>query len=172
MNGIVSCLSRLIYSVLLLILCNNLWIEFDLPDIYTNFRMLWIFGSPKDIKDNGLFLVTCLKILVFRWESSKNVEATYARSLHSCVFYSSGCSNRRPWTEEEKQIVLTEMKKNILLEKLPGKLQCEELIGKHEELRQRSWTMIKHFVRNKITAANKHLSADKAWMCFYFVVKN
>ena len=32
-----------------------------------------------------------------------------------------------------KNIVLTEMRKNILLKRLPGKLQCEELKHKYQE---------------------------------------
>jgi hypothetical protein len=65
---------------------------------------------------------------------------------------------KKYWTKTEEAAVLKHMHKHILLAKVPGKAECLNLL-KREPYIQRSWTDIKHYVRNKITTAKRQKDA-------------
>ncbi|KAG5882523.1 hypothetical protein JTB14_006795 [Gonioctena quinquepunctata] len=61
---------------------------------------------------------------------------------------------KTPWSAEEKEIVLREMRLFIKKNNLPGKEKCSNLLENYPALGNRKWTDIKFFVKNYL-AKNK-----------------
>ena len=59
------------------------------------------------------------------------------------------------WTKEESDLVLNAFHKYLTTDRLPGKKECLMLITKNKELRNRSWTNVKDFVRNHKTSLRR-----------------
>ncbi|XP_072387132.1 uncharacterized protein [Diabrotica undecimpunctata] len=55
---------------------------------------------------------------------------------------------RRPWTTEEKEIILKEFKSLIKRGFLPGIEQCTKLLEEQVVFTGRKWTNVKFFVKN------------------------
>jgi hypothetical protein len=68
---------------------------------------------------------------------------------------------RKPWTGIEKDTVKKELHRCFLLEKLPSKRECEELINKEPCLKERSWTMIKGFVRTTLASQKRQIEKKR-----------
>lgn len=54
-----------------------------------------------------------------------------------------------PWTEEQKKIVLSFFKKHIKDKRAPKRHECEELLKRFPQLKNKEWQKIKVFVQNK-----------------------
>ncbi|KAL8561405.1 hypothetical protein ACOMHN_037302 [Nucella lapillus] len=57
---------------------------------------------------------------------------------------------RRPWGKVEEMAVQNHFKKYLILNKLPGKREIEQAITGEPALRNRRWTNIKDYLRNKL----------------------
>ncbi|CAG9835041.1 unnamed protein product [Diabrotica balteata] len=62
---------------------------------------------------------------------------------------------RRPWTTEEKEIILKEFKSLIKRGSLPGKEQCTKLLEEQIVFTGRKWTDVKFFVKNYLQKLRK-----------------
>ena len=69
----------------------------------------------------------------------------------------SGPCRRKPWTKQEKDVVLKKFGKLVHLGKLPGKFDCQCLIQENSVLKNRSWNNIKDFVRNQTETLKRSL---------------
>lgn len=58
---------------------------------------------------------------------------------------------KTPWSNEEKEVVLREMRHLIKKKSLPGKDICSMLIEKYPVLANRKWTDVKFFVKNYLS---------------------
>ncbi|KAJ8019379.1 hypothetical protein HOLleu_42073 [Holothuria leucospilota] len=65
---------------------------------------------------------------------------------------------RRPWTIEEKAAVLRHFADNISYGKLPGKKALLKCLKSEPVLQDRTWTMIKDFIRNTIATRQRRKS--------------
>ncbi|XP_053400040.1 uncharacterized protein LOC123557703 isoform X2 [Mercenaria mercenaria] len=78
---------------------------------------------------------------------------------------SSGKKKRQlvktPWSEEEKKVVETDLKRCFKLKIVPKKLECMELLEEHPVLSRRSWRMIKDHVRTRLLAEQRELQRAK-----------
>jgi len=61
---------------------------------------------------------------------------------------------KKTWTNEEKMEVNHHFQKFILLKKLPGKVQIEDVMKSSSVLRARPWKNIKDFIRCAIAKSN------------------
>ena len=59
-------------------------------------------------------------------------------------------STKNPWSEAEKTAVCGGMALHIRKRTVPGKRECEELKRSQPVLKNRDWTLIKYFVKNRI----------------------
>ncbi|XP_062608302.1 uncharacterized protein LOC134270140 [Saccostrea cucullata] len=82
---------------------------------------------------------------------SDEVPEVHVHELHTHT------KKRVPWSIPEKKVVLNHFKKTILLGRLPGKKDIEDLIkaDKKSILTNRSWKNIKDFIRNHMTSINR-----------------
>ena len=55
---------------------------------------------------------------------------------------------KRNWSEEEIKLVLQAFHKHVVGATLPGKSECMHLVSNNNILRNRTWTMVKDFLRN------------------------
>lgn len=63
---------------------------------------------------------------------------------------------KRPWTTEECAAVEKHLKKYIVLNQVPGKLDCELCISAEpESLKNRDWKAVKYYVKNRITSVKR-----------------
>ncbi|XP_071853109.1 uncharacterized protein [Apostichopus japonicus] len=62
---------------------------------------------------------------------------------------------RRPWSNEEVDIMKKAFRKEIAQNKLPGKAAIEKVLEQYDCLRGRKWTNLKDFIRNRFLKANK-----------------
>jgi hypothetical protein len=61
---------------------------------------------------------------------------------------------RRPWTDTEREVVLSHMAQFVALRKVPGKSDIEPWLANESRLTGRSWHNVKDFIRNKIVSPN------------------
>ena len=64
---------------------------------------------------------------------------------------------RRRWNDEEKTAIRRRLGEFLSRHEVPGKAVCLVVRAKEQSLSQRSWTDIKHWVRNAIVAERKKL---------------
>lgn len=62
---------------------------------------------------------------------------------------------RVPWTEKEKETVIKQFQKYLLLKKLPGKRDIQNCIDTEIVLSRRTWRNVKDFIRNTITTTER-----------------
>lgn len=62
---------------------------------------------------------------------------------------------RVPWTEKEKETVIKQFQKYLLLKKLPGKREIQNCIDTEIVLSRRTWRNVKDFIRNTITTTER-----------------
>ncbi|CAC5406034.1 unnamed protein product [Mytilus coruscus] len=79
------------------------------------------------------------------------------RTSTSVVHVAKKTGKRHMWTTEEMKCVEAAFRKNLSLKRLPGKKECQQLIDQNVVLHNRSWTMVKDFVRNKIVSMERKL---------------
>lgn len=66
---------------------------------------------------------------------------------------------KRLWSEEEKTAVHKHLGDFIKERRVPGKEDCVKTIKNEKILGQRSWKVLKNFVRNTIVALNRRSAA-------------
>ena len=59
-------------------------------------------------------------------------------------------SKRRPWSQDEKHAVIENFQQFIAVGSLPEKEKLKEVQKSLPVLNERTWTQIKHFIRNYI----------------------
>ena len=57
---------------------------------------------------------------------------------------------KKAWTEGEKFAVEKHFSQHIVMQKLPGKREIEQCMARERALKDRSWTNVKDYIRNKI----------------------
>ena len=57
-------------------------------------------------------------------------------------------SKRRKWSPREVKLVLDHFNEHVVGSTLPGKSECLKFLSKNSEIKNRTWTMIKDFIRN------------------------
>lgn len=102
--------------------------------------MVW-----QEIKQQELVLaILCSELIIF----------FVVRLLDSCwyitVYNILHCFVvvHRPWSQEERDIVMSKMSQFLLFKKVPGKGDIEPWLSNERRLSGRSWRNVKDFVRN------------------------
>lgn len=66
------------------------------------------------------------------------------------IFKKRKAALRKAWTQQEKEAVMKHLSKNVLLTKIPSKLECDNCKSNEPILQNRSWRNIKDYVYNII----------------------
>ncbi|KAG7458376.1 hypothetical protein JOB18_011951 [Solea senegalensis] len=87
---------------------------------------------------------------------TSTISAVKQRQKHHDDDDAPQVSRKRPWTAEERTVVLRRMGKFVALRKVPGKNDCQMCICKESPvLNKRTWKDVKYYVHNEIAKASE-----------------
>nr|XP_043869657.1 uncharacterized protein LOC122759139 isoform X1 [Solea senegalensis]XP_043891037.1 uncharacterized protein LOC122775268 isoform X2 [Solea senegalensis] len=90
---------------------------------------------------------------------TSTISAVKQRQKHHDDDDAPQVSRKRPWTAEERTVVLRRMGKFVALRKVPGKNDCQMCICKESPvLNKRTWKDVKYYVHNEIAKVKKKLA--------------